>query len=79
MTILRYFHNRYICAAEVQNVNSDFNARLAFASVGMLVRIWIGSQHPHLNFERRSRMTLRDIVAFQYFPLILNVCFKLKP
>lgn len=63
-----------MCAAEVQTANHDFNN----VFVGLLVCIWIGSQHPQLE-ERRSKMTLRDIVAFQYFPLILNVCFKLKP
>lgn len=79
MTILRYIHDRYMCAAEVRTANHDLDN----VSVGLLVCIWIGSQHPHLehdlNIERRSKMTLRDIVAFQYFPLTLNVCFKLKP
>lgn len=75
MTILRYIHERYMCAVEVQTANHDFNN----VSVGLLVCIWIGSQYPQLEHERRSKMTLRDIVAFQYFPLTLNVCFKLKP
>lgn len=74
MTILRYIHDRYMCAVEVQTANHDLNN----VSVGLLVYIWIGSQYPQLEHERRSKMTV-TLLRFNTFPLTLNVCFKLKP